>query len=119
MRWFLALALVLHFTGLPAVGGMVCSAAAAGTHSCCESDSSAQPGDRVSPHCGCAMTPDVPAEHRPPLVTAPESRDSDSAEPSQHAVLGADPVRCDLAARVATTPLSTATDFLSGAGFRC
>jgi len=119
VRWFLALALVLHFTGLPAVGGAVCNAAAVGKHSCCEADSSAQPGDRVSPHCGCAMIPDGPAEHRRPLVIAAESREFDAADPAQHAGLGHDPVRCDPTARVVTPSLSTATDCLSGAGFRC
>jgi hypothetical protein len=119
VRWFLALALVLHFTGLPAVGGMVCSASTAGEHSCCEDDSPAQPGDRVSAHCGCAMAPGGPAEHRRPLGVAPESRDTDAAGPVHHAGLGGDPIRRGQAARDVTPPVSPATAFLSGTGFRC
>jgi len=118
MRWVLALALVLHFTGLPAVGGMVCSGAAAGEHSCCHK-SPEQPGDRVSSHCGCAVAPNVLAEHRRPLGVAPEPRDADGAEPSHRAGLGGGPVCCDHPSRDVTPPLSTATAFLSGAGFRC
>ncbi|RPJ63071.1 MAG: hypothetical protein EHM24_06170 [Acidobacteria bacterium] len=119
MRWFLALALVLQFTGLPAVGGVVCSAAATGGHSCCKPESSAGSGERISSHCGCAMVPAAPAEHRRPIGIAPESRDADSAAPAHDASLIGIPVRSGLTPRDLIRRASPAIAFLSGAGFRC
>lgn len=119
MRWFLALALVLHFTGLPAVGGVACSAAASGEHSCCQTQSSTRSGDRVSSHCGCAMVPNGSGEDRRPLGIATESRDADTAGVSSGlAVIGVS-ARAAVAVREVVPPQTTVLAFLSGAGFRC
>jgi len=120
VRWILALALAVHFTGLPAVGGVVCSTAAAGKHSCCQREAPAGSFDLLSGHCGCAMTPDAPVEHHVPVAVQPDSRDAGSiAVPAAAPAVLLASLSSEPIANSTSTLVPVPSGFLTGAGFRC
>ena len=123
VRWLLSLALVLHFTGLPAVGGAVCSAGGAGAHSCCtgKDHTAAPPTQNLTSHCGCAMVPHSRTDGPAPVGVTAESRGADAAMPAADEPVSTSWLPCIQALQSETAPPGSiaAPAFLSGAGFRC
>jgi hypothetical protein len=121
VRYLLALALVLHFSGAPAVWAAPCSMTAArGEHACCLAQQGAAVA-RVTGSCGCQMTP-PPAGELPSAVSAAPERGFANGvpSPSGSAVLPLLSVDPHVAGQPPPGPVTDRPlACLAGSGFRC
>jgi hypothetical protein len=80
VRWFLAFALVLHFSGVPAVVASPCASSSAGAgHECCIRHQTESGGDVIG-HCGCGVNSDPQESPSATSVAAPSSERAHGAD---------------------------------------